>query len=302
MNFIKEVAHFVHLNPTNGEFGIEVEAEFKRGASEEAFHGTKAFRAEGDGSLKKNGLEFVSKGAFSFKDSVENLKTLFKIQDFGDNYYPSGRTSTHIHCNMQHKTPEEILKILLLAYLLEPVVTRFGGLQREGNLFCLRLCDAEDGLRPVQNFIDKRYNDIQNQADNHKYAGINIAPLLRFGTIEFRCFEGTNRASRVVDWLKVCRCIIKEAERFDTLDEVWRKWTNDRRRLLTDVFRTEPELLEKIMVSCGYDLEGLLDMNHSLVYSIILWDRNKDLRKAKAKPANYAFPRNEQELDVEEEF
>jgi len=300
MNLIKEVAHFVNLEPTEGEFGIEVEAEFKVNASEEAFAGTREFRAEGDGSLKKNGLEFVSNGAFSFKDSVENLKVLFKIKDFGDNYYESGRTSTHIHCNMQKKTPEEILKVLLLAYLLEPVVTRFGGLQREGNLFCLRLCDAEDGLRPVQNFIDKRYNDIYNEKDQHKYAGINIAPLLRFGTIEFRCFEGTNKASRVVDWLKVCRCIIREAGTFDTLDDIWRKWTNDRRRVLSDTFRHEPELLEKIMASCGYDLEGLLDMNHSLAYSIILWDRNKDIRKAKARPTKYAFPRNEQEIDVDE--
>lgn len=197
----------------DADVGIEVEAEMNRYYSE--LHSldsddervfSKCWKYKADYSLKKNGVEFISKPLY--RSEVPTALTELDIElekstshNFADLFYDSVRASTHIHVNMQNNTMLEFFKLLAVYYPLENLITKYCGSSREGNLFCLRFCDVDNiQSRLLEYAVGK--NGINNlRTDNLRYAALNFQSLFKFGTVEFRTMRTPGDLQEISKWV-----------------------------------------------------------------------------------------------------
>jgi hypothetical protein len=194
--------------------GLELEVEGSRLPDE--IEGWMTVR---DGSLR-DGKEYVLRdpsGAVGVKGYLANVKESFAANRTKPEY--TFRTSTHCHVNVSNLTLEQTKTIVMLYYLFERQYTEFCAKHRVGNRFCLRLRDAEAIVSQLREFI--RYDRLPNN-DSGKYCALNIVPLGRQGTIEFRTLEGTDDWERIHLWVRALirlRKIGKDLGSIDALNK-----------------------------------------------------------------------------------
>lgn len=161
-----------------------------------------------DGSLRNNGLEFVSnpiRGSnliFAVLELENFLKTKAPQHKFSD------RTSIHVHLNVRNLTEEELYKLILLYVITEPLFYRFVELysvDRKNNVFCV----------PVQQFLLSFFGAFSEVSGNfsekilafsegwQKYSGLNLLPVHSFGTVEFRQLGGTIDPRVILSWVSL---------------------------------------------------------------------------------------------------
>lgn len=179
-----------------GEVGIEVEIEGDR-----AFPNPPGdWIATTDGSLRGHSIEYVSAQPINPKDIDEHLRRLDKrIKNEGVKIQQSFRAGVHVHINVREFTMEEIANFALLYYIFDHAFARFCGSNREGNLFCLRLEDAEAPLAFLITALRKG-NTAIFRTDNIRYGAVNFAAISRHGSLEFRALETTPDFSRIAIW------------------------------------------------------------------------------------------------------
>jgi len=190
--------------------GLEVEVEGMLAALHE--HSLKPlWRIVLDGSLRNNGVEFVSSPIrgnaipAALIQLSDYLNTVQTKHDF------SARTSVHAHINMRTATAEHLMNLLMVYLVFEPTLYAavFNTLQkkRDDNIFCLpighslRLLDLqgiftqwESGNLEIISAIPDLWK---------KYTGLNLTPLKGFGTIEFRQLGGTANVPKIIEWLNL---------------------------------------------------------------------------------------------------
>lgn len=182
-----------------GDIGVEIEAEAaNRLPGSGSIPGDWA--ATTDGSLRGNAIEYVS----AFPIRIDALQTHVNglkeaIKRHGTRINHSFRAGVHIHINACHLTLDQIADFASTYYILEHALTRYCGNNREGNLFCLRLEDAEAPLFFLENALMK--NDFhQFETDNIRYSALNFRSLSRHGSLEFRAMETTPDFEKVIPW------------------------------------------------------------------------------------------------------
>jgi hypothetical protein len=188
-----------------GEAGIEFEVEFK---------GRVPFVPDGwvmhdDQSLRGMGGEYVTDGPILLDEKRHDIvKPMLDEIMKSDPILDSPRTSVHVHMNMIKMTPVQIWTAIVAYWLCEPLLFKFCGQEREGNLFCLRLSDAEGIIPMCLADINANYpftSLLEN--DQVRYAGLNINALRKFGSIEFRGMRGVYDYETVDAWLLACKSI-----------------------------------------------------------------------------------------------
>jgi hypothetical protein len=104
------------------------------------------------------------------------------------------------------------MTFVMLLVMLEDVLVRWCGDEREGNLFCLRSRDAEAFLGFLRDLLIKKTFGTANAFSPKylKYAAINIAPLAHFGSVEVRCMQTPKDISIVETWVEML-CSIYDA-------------------------------------------------------------------------------------------
>ena len=174
-------------------FGVECEIEsiYSHGEVDEA-----VWEVKPDGSLRNNGLEFVSKpidkatAIAAFKALHEDLRFVNANQKF------SPRTSIHVHANCKNLTEEQVKNVLLYYVLFEEVFFSLVQPDRRDNIHCVALNDTH---------LSSRYN--MTIFNLHpiwsKYTAFNIKPLNTYGTIEFRHSDGHSDTARFAEWIGV---------------------------------------------------------------------------------------------------
>jgi hypothetical protein len=182
-----------------GDLGIEIEVE-----------GNKPFpygnqipgdwRATTDGSLRGHSIEYVS----AFPVKYENLNMhITGLQDVleqkGVKINHSFRAGVHVHVNVREMTLDEITSFASVYYILEHALVRYCGDSREGNLFCLRLEDAEAPVHFLEMALrDKNLGLLEN--DHLRYASMNFASISKHGSLEFRAMETTPNLEKIIPW------------------------------------------------------------------------------------------------------
>lgn len=152
-----------------------------------------------DGSLKVNGMEFVSV-PIQFKYLEIELERLFKSL-----IKPkiSSRCSTHVHLNARDFTHKELLIFILLYSMFEKSLFKYSG-NRWNNNYCTPLY-----FHPFT--VQEQCRHLKNNGINktwYKYYALNISPIFggessKIGTIEFRHMVGTTNVNYIINWINL---------------------------------------------------------------------------------------------------
>lgn len=205
-------------NP-KGEIGIEIECEGMNLPSQ--YDNIADFwEVHADGSLRGESAEYVLRQPIrrdQVEASLDNLKAAFQLR--GTRLAFSNRTSVHVHLNMQNKTMQEIFTLLCLYFIYEDALTELAGATRKGNLFCLRLSDAEAILDALIECAEEQHLKPLG-ADGLRYSACNVNGLTKYGTLEFRALRGTDDKSIITTWINLLTSIVDAAVKYNTPGEL----------------------------------------------------------------------------------
>ena len=171
--------------------GIEVEVE-RVNDDESAPTG---WNVKGDGSLRNNGVEFIT-------PPIESgwVPGMFQrlLEFLDENAAFTMRTSIHVHVNAQDLTLTQAYETLCWYALVEPLLYRFVGRSRENSVFCVPLYKNSSA---TQLYLSS--GRFQRHVEWRKYNGFNLACLSSMGTLEFRQMSGTNSTPHLTNWVKL---------------------------------------------------------------------------------------------------
>jgi len=182
-----------HTEVSEQLYGIECEIESVR--SHERIH-TDLWEVKTDGSLRNNGLEFVSPPVPLSQAvvSFEHLHAKLIHHELATKFSP--RTSIHVHANCKNLDEKQVKNIILFYALFEEAFFLMVEPSRRDNIHCVALTDTH---------LSSRYHQPLGDlwSSWSKYTALNIKPLGTFGTIEFRHSHGHDDLRMFSDWLKV---------------------------------------------------------------------------------------------------
>ena len=182
-----------------GEVGIEVEMEGNNLPRRVNID----WELKRDGSLRGDAIEYITRTPLHRENVEKALKTLYSKFKTAS-LEPSDRCGVHIHLNCQTLTVEQTINLIVLYIILEELLVDFCGEERKGNLFCLRVSDAE-GILFILRTICKNnsFKYISNRQRYYRYAAINITALRKFGSLEFRSMYTPLDYRIILDWIRI---------------------------------------------------------------------------------------------------
>jgi len=159
-----------------------------------------------DGSLKDNGIEYITCPHKS-KYTASLLKQLFGL--LAKQHRFSSRTSIHIHVNARDMTPLQIRSLVLIYLSVERLLYNWIKHGRDKSIFCVPIIETD----LASYLLNKK------QYKWMKYTGINLVPLTKLGTIEFRHMHGNKDLAETIEpWLNMILCMFKYATRYEYKD------------------------------------------------------------------------------------
>lgn len=213
--FSSTISDYFSLNKTNGEIGIEIEME-GRGLARAIPNSL--WLAKKDGSLRGEAIEYVLSKPINRKDVLEYLTSLQNyLHNVGSRLVPSDRCGVHIHLNVQNLEIKKVVQIVVLYIILEDLLVKWCGPEREGNSFCLRVKDAEYLIDDTcQQILDGQLNP----TDNVRYASINLTALSRFGSLEFRAMRTEKDFTRIKTWIDMLLRVKDHAIKYNSPEDI----------------------------------------------------------------------------------
>lgn len=141
-------------------------------------------------------------------------KMAFDQRNFSD------RTSIHVHANCADMTFSQLANVSLLYTVFEEILFEFvnnrpgsrDGYSRDTNLYCVPWNQCRDHYNVVQGFLANPDSVIGRW---QKYTALNLGPLARQNTIEFRHMHGTADMEKLKTWLNIIGAIFLYSERHD---------------------------------------------------------------------------------------
>lgn len=202
---MKTIATLCKVNPkyiSDNLYGVEIEAEGVRLPDPDTTPGV--WRVERDSSLKTaEAWEYVLRYPLMLegvRDALSELNAVYKFRK--TIVHDSVRAGVHVHMNVQKWNIKQVMTFSTCYYIIEDLLLRWCGENREGNLFCLRTRDAEFVLFKILNALKER-NLKHLQGDIIRYSSLNYCSLFKYGTIEFRGMRGTPDLDLIYKWNEV---------------------------------------------------------------------------------------------------
>jgi len=196
--------------------GIEIEMERYDFLAEDLVY----WSCVGDGSLRNNGIEFVS----HILGSKDIAPALDEIGPRINKYSDSWRAGIHVHVNVNNLTFAELMSACKLYALLEPLLFTWEGNNRDKSNFCppwsvlpthpkaladmLRCINTDHGgYRPTaHDCLQTMKRTIGNL---RKYSAVNLASVYKHGTIEFRFMRSSKDVEKIRSFVKLCASIVE---------------------------------------------------------------------------------------------
>jgi len=188
-----------------GMVGIEIEVENIK----QQFPIYAYWDAKTDGSLRNNGIEYVSV-PLQIKQVQLALEHIYKQMNEYNEPDFSNRTSIHIHVNCRDLTQDQIFNFCILYALFEKHFYQVAGTRRMNSIFCVPLFRTNQ-LSTLNSVI------YGMGSDWNKYCGLNLLPLFAnnvtqgYGTVEFRHLYGTKDINEILMWINDIMCLRKFA-------------------------------------------------------------------------------------------
>lgn len=182
-----------------GDVGVEIEVEGRHLPNPEKY-----WRREADGSLRgPESAEYVLSSPLPITKlplALKSLKLDYKAS--GAVIDDSVRAGIHVHINVQDLNMVEVYNYITLYLILEELLTKYCGESREGNLFCLRACDAEYLIQCLTNAAKtQRFRRLVT--DDLRYSALNVKALGEHGSLEFRSMRSTNDFDVIQTWAEI---------------------------------------------------------------------------------------------------
>lgn len=171
--------------------GIEVEVE----NTNNLLHDTALNNAWGvtdDGSLRNNGMEFISKPIHAHYAPTALQYLMEQVLTRNCSFSP--RTSVHIHLNMQEATASQVSDFLGMYCIFEKLLYQYVGRGRYKNIYCVPIIETD---------LVPGYAHKSLRVEWKKYTGLNLVPLASYGTVEFRHMHGTFGLEKLCGWIQL---------------------------------------------------------------------------------------------------
>lgn len=192
------LAKFAAKNIPSGDFGIETEIEGEALPEGD----TTYWLGKPEGSLR-GGFEYFNRQPVAIKALPQALEEYSGIIRNIKKPSPSIRCSTHIHVNVGNLTLREVYNVLGFYFLVEELLVRTQGPLRMGNLFCLRMSDAEGTSDGIQESIRTQMFFSYFNQNAYKYGAVNLAAVTKFGSLEFRFFRPLLDTNKLSGWCHI---------------------------------------------------------------------------------------------------
>lgn len=183
-------------------FGVELELE----GIDKRFDTPRQWRAEGDGSLRDNGVEFVMRQPMTVLDCHKALRDL-KAEFDNKRIRPklTNLASSHIHIDVRNMTVPQLLDFVALLMIVEKDLAISSGPDRYQNYFALGTTESDHRQRELIDVrTDKDFARFINKIrmGDYRYAGINFESIRRYGSLEIRYLGAQPEVTTVTPWLK----------------------------------------------------------------------------------------------------
>lgn len=179
--------------------GIELEIEGERLPLVD----NKIWKSEKDGSLRGESFEYVLKEPVPRERVTEVLTNIAsRWKDANAIIKNSPNAGTHVHINVGDLTVTQLFNFKALYLIVEDLLVDQCGVDRVGNLFCLRACDAEYLLEQL--VISVRQSTLENlYTDELRYASMNVKALGDYGSLEFRAWRSDGDVVQLHWWIEL---------------------------------------------------------------------------------------------------
>ncbi|MNQ03990.1 putative amidoligase enzyme [compost metagenome] len=210
---MKNVMYWFGIPPekkVDGDVGVEIEVEGRHLPITQKY-----WRMEHDGSLQgPENREYVLTNPMTLNQVSLALKYLdLMYKKAGSEVHDTVRAGVHIHINVQRLNIVELYNYMTLYIILEELLVTYCGKYREGNLFCLRTCDADYLLHQLRQVArTKRFRHLVD--DNLRYASMNVKALGTYGSLEFRAMRGTRDLDAIHKWAEILLNLREVAKTF----------------------------------------------------------------------------------------
>jgi hypothetical protein len=235
MTMMKPLKDYYKFAVRGGDVGTEVETEFLQLDTEPVIPG---WKVHNEGSIRGVAREFVTDGPVPFHKKRAAYDALAGVLGKLQVNVASHRTSVHNHINVSRISPMQTWTAASLYWMVENLLFSYCGEERVGNLFCLRLSDAEGLMEDVFADLNAEYpfkTLLEN--DDLRYAGLNVNAIRKFGSLEFRGMRGVYDADTLDIWSTACYNIVHGAGRFSSpenlMDEFYK---SDKKEFLAQIF------------------------------------------------------------------
>lgn len=196
-----EIPTFFNMECYNNPIGIEVEAEQYGGYPHNLF----LWNTTDDGSLKKNGVEFISVPLY--RTMIDYA--LHEAEKFSSKLSFGHRTSVHVHCNVSHYTLHQLSVLTALYAMYEGCFFYLTNDNRRGNSFCYSIVGTEPCLKWYK--VDEE----EPHCTTTKYCAFNVSPVQRQMSVEFRHMHGTGDKTALRRWVQLCGKLVYYCGKLD---------------------------------------------------------------------------------------
>lgn len=238
MKFVDKLVSEVNgQNGYDDHVGIEIEMETPKALHDNPDN--ERWRMEHDGSLRGHGYEFVFRKPLKPRIAEQVVKVFFNKLPL--KVLNTGRAGVHAHINVSDLTIKQMVNMATLYLITEDLLTNWCGEFRKGNLFCLRMRDAE--------FIVDQFNraledeDLGHlHTDKIRYASLNFKALPQYGSLEFRACPSDGNPETVNQWIRFLMKLKDAARNIDNPIQI-----------IADVSHQSPEVYIKELFGEEFD-------------------------------------------------
>lgn len=205
---------------SDGDLGLEIEVEGRGLPPHQMVENY--WNIEHDGSLRGEAREYVLRKPMSSEGKAEALANLDRAYiENATVVDESVRAGVHVHVNVQNLTMTQVFTYICAYNILEDLLVKFCGEYREGNLFCLRMKDADYLLWLLERVARQEERPQALGDDIVRYASLNVTALRKFGSLEFRSMRGTRDLALINTWADILLDMRNVSTEFENPKELY---------------------------------------------------------------------------------
>lgn len=178
-----------------------------------------------ENSLKNAGVEFAFRTPMFGRDAYKAIESLVEAaKEY--KLICSLRAGIHVHIDVRDIETSQLIGMTILYAILEPLIFKWIGDNRENSIFCIPFYKADESLLETCELVSAVLEDEKEHQGKatevskkiSRYAAYNLNALSKFGSIEFRHMKTTHNFARIIDWINIIMSLKAATQKLPTSD------------------------------------------------------------------------------------